>query len=167
MEYILIGKIVNTHGIKGELRIKSNFEYKSRVFKKDFPLYIGKDKKKEVINTYRHHKDFEMVTFPEYNNINEVLKYLKEDVYVLRKDLKLQQQEYLDQDLIGLDVYVGERRVGHVLNIKEVSPTSKVMEISYEGKKVLIPYHHDFISNLDLQNHKIEVKLIEGMVWWK
>ena len=40
-EYILIGKIVQTHGIKGELRIRSNFEMKDRVFKKGFNLYIG------------------------------------------------------------------------------------------------------------------------------
>ena len=40
MEYVKIGKIVNTHGIKGELRIRSDFEYKDRVFKKGFILYI-------------------------------------------------------------------------------------------------------------------------------
>ena len=44
MEYVLIGKIVNTHGIKGELRIKSDFLMKERVFKKGMSYYIGKDK---------------------------------------------------------------------------------------------------------------------------
>ena len=49
MDLINIGKIVNTHGIKGELRIISDFEYKTRVFQKGFNLYIGKDKIKEEI----------------------------------------------------------------------------------------------------------------------
>ena len=89
MNYILIGKIVNTHGIKGELRIISDFPYKDRVFKNNFNIYIGKDKINEVINTYRHHKIFDMITLKNYNNINEVLKYKGSLVYINRLDLKL------------------------------------------------------------------------------
>jgi 16S rRNA processing protein RimM len=164
MEYIYIGKIVNTHGIKGELRIISDFEYKERIFQKGFNLYIGKDKIKEEINTYRHHKEFEMVTFNEYNNINQVLKYLKENVYVLKEDLKLKDDEYLEKELIGFDVVENDKVVGKVINIEKTSPTNKIMEINYNGKRVLLPYHKDFILKLDLQNKKIEVKLIEGMI---
>ena len=49
MEYICIGKIVNTHGIKGEIRILSEFPYKSLVFKQNFTVYIGKEKIKSII----------------------------------------------------------------------------------------------------------------------
>jgi len=164
MEYIYIGKIVNTHGIKGELRILSDFEYKERVFRKGFNLYIGKDKIKEEINTYRHHKEFEMVTFNEYNNNNQVLKYLKENVYILKEDLNLGEEEYLEKELIGFDVIENNEVVGKIINIEKTSPTNKIMEINYKGKRVLLPYHKDFILKLDLQNKKIEVKLIEGMI---
>ena len=164
MEYIYIGKIVNTHGIKGELRIRSDFEYKDRVFKKGFNLYIGKDKIKEEINSYRHNKEFEMVTFIEYNNINQVLKYLKEDLYILKEDLNLNEDEYLEKELIGFSVIKDNEVVGEVIDITKTSPTNKIMEINYNGKRVLLPYHKDFILKLDLQNKKIEVKLIEGMI---
>jgi len=164
MKYVKIGKIVNTHGIKGELRIRSNFEFKERVFKKGFNLYIGKDKIKEEISTYRHHKEFEMVTFIEYNNINQVLKYLKEDVYIIKEDLNLEEDEYLENELIGCNIIENEEVVGEVLSIIQTSPTNKVMEIIYKEKRILIPYHKDFILKLDLQNRKIEVKLIEGMI---
>ena len=80
MEYIYIGKIVNTHGIKGELRILSDFKYKDRIFRKGFNIYIGKDKIKETITSYRHHKVFEMICMDGYNDINEVLKYKGENV---------------------------------------------------------------------------------------
>ena len=83
-DYIKVGKIINTHGIKGELRILSNFQYKDRIFKPNITLYIGENKIPEIIKTYRHHKDYEMVTFNNYNNINEVLKYLKSNVYIKR-----------------------------------------------------------------------------------
>lgn len=164
MEYVLIGKIVNTHGIKGELRIKSDFEYKEKVFNKGFNLYIGKNKIKEEINTYRHHKEFEMVTFNEYNNINQVLKYLKENVYIIKEDLNLKDDEYLEQDLIGFKVIENNEIVGEIISIEKTSPTNKIMEINYKEKRVLIPYHKDFILKLDLQKKKIEVKLIEGMI---
>ena len=41
MKFIRIGRIVNTHGIKGELKIISDFKYKDRIFKNGFPIYIG------------------------------------------------------------------------------------------------------------------------------
>ena len=93
MKYIIIGKIVNTHGIKGELRILSDFKYKDKIFKKGFPLYIGYTKEKEIINTYRPHKQFDMVTFNNYNNINEVLKYKGE--YVAIREMRKHISWYL------------------------------------------------------------------------
>ena len=56
MDYVYIGKIVNTHGIKGELRIRSNFELKDVVFKPGFTLYVGDGYVPAEIVTYRHQK---------------------------------------------------------------------------------------------------------------
>ena len=89
MNYLYLGKIVNTHGIKGEIRIISNFERKDLVFNPNFKIYIGDDKEEKVINTYRHHKNFEMITLKGINDINDVLKYKGLDVYIKRDDLKL------------------------------------------------------------------------------
>ena len=104
------------------------------------------------------------ITFPEYNNINEVLKYLKQDVYIIKDDLELKTDEYLESDLIGLDVISDGKVLGKLISINPVSPKNKVMEIIYNGRNILIPFHKDFILNIDLQNRKIEVKLIEGMI---
>ena len=62
MKYVLIGRLVNTHGLKGEVRILSSFKYKDRVFKKGMKIYIGKDKVCEEITGYRYHKIFDMST---------------------------------------------------------------------------------------------------------
>ena len=98
MEYLHIGKIVNTHGIKGEVRLLSDFKFKNKVFVNDFIIYIGKDKIKEVINSYRPHKQFDMITLKGINNINDVLKYKGSKVYILKEDLMLDRDEYLDED---------------------------------------------------------------------
>ena len=70
MDYIRLGKIVNTHGIKGEIRIISDFKFKDRVFKKGIPIYIGKLKTKEIINSYRPEFDsFNLKIFSRYYKI--------------------------------------------------------------------------------------------------
>ena len=164
MDYILIGKIVNTHGIKGEIRIISDFEFKDKVFVPGFNIYIGKDKIKETITSYRHHKIYEMITMDGYNDINEVIKYLKENVYILKKDLKLNDNEYLDKDLIDFKVYESDNLIGVVSNITYASETNKLLEVLNNDKKILIPFNDEFVININLQEKRIDVKLIKGMI---
>ena len=73
MDLIYIGKIVNTHGIKGEVRILSDFEYKEEVFKINNKLIV--DNNELIIKSYRKHKNYDMVTFEGIDDINDVLKY--------------------------------------------------------------------------------------------
>lgn len=150
MEYVYIGKIVNTHCIKGELRIKSDFEKKDLVFKKDFSLYIGSSKKKEVIASYRVHKNFDMVIFKGYSNINEVLDYLKCDVYALKSDLNLKDDEYLLNDLIGMEVKDSEKIIGKVIDF--VYNNSNILLVVMGVKKFYIPYNSEYIISVDKKN---------------
>lgn len=163
-EYIYIGKIVNTHGIKGELRLLSNFKYKERVFLENRRIYIGEEKTEAIINSYRHHKIFEMITLKGYSNINEVLKYLNKEVFIKRNDLSLNPSDYLDEDLVDLSVVFNNQEVGHVVAVRQINPKNKVIEVLVNDKITLVPYHNDFIKNVDLKNKKIELNLIEGMI---
>lgn len=163
MNYIKIGKIVNTHGIKGELRIISDFPYKDRVFIKDFNIYIGINKTKEVINSYRHHKIFDMITLKNYNNINEVLKYKGSLVYIKRDDLILKDNEYLDSDLIGFSVIINNKLIGTVLDFENHS-INKIMVVKNNLKVVLIPYNYDIIDSIDTIKKEIIIKNIEGLI---
>ena len=115
--YLYIGKIVNTHGIKGELRILSNFKYKDKIFKENFDFYIGDNKIKETVKSYRHHKQFEMVMFLGYENINEVLMYKTQKLYILKEDLVLREDEFLDQKLLGMSVFQNNSKLGIVKNV--------------------------------------------------
>ena len=163
-EYVYIGKIVNTHGIKGELRILSDFKFKDRVFLENRKIYIGEDYHEETINSYRHHKVFDMITLKGYTNINEVLQFLKKNVYVKRYDLSLSTDDYLDEDLIGLNVLLDNGDTGRVLAITNNGGNNKTLELLINGKKVYVPYHKDFIKNIDLNNKVIELNVIEGLI---
>ncbi len=163
-EFIYLGKIVNTHGIKGELRIISNFKYKEKAFLQNRRIYIGEEHIEEVINTYRKHKMFDMVTLKGYTNINEVLKYINKNVYIKRNDLNLTSGEYLDKDLINLSVLFNSKMIGRVLALRDEGSGNKVLEIITDNKNVLIPFHKDFVKNIDFDNNIIELDLIEGMI---
>ena len=162
MKYVLIGKIVNTHGLKGEVRILSSFKYKDKVFKKDMNIYIGKDKVREKINSYRYHKIFDMITMNGYNDINEILKYKGEYVFVNKDDIKLEDNEYLDEDIIGLNVYVQDRLIGVVKKIEKHS-ANEILVIKNDEKNYLVPYNFDIILSIDLKKKEMIVKNIVGL----
>ena len=163
-EFVYIGKIVNTHGIKGELRIISDFKFKERVFLENRRIYIGEDHHEEVIESYRHHKIYDMITLKGYTNINEVLQFLKKNVYVKRYDLSLSTIDYLDEDLIGLKALLDNGETGTVVAITSNGGNNKTIELLVNGKKVLIPYHKDFIKSVNIDQKFIELKTVEGLL---
>ena len=160
MNYIYIGKIVNTHGIKGEVRIKSDFKYKKDVFKKDFNIYIGNDKIKQTINTYRIHKDYDMITFNNITDINDVLEYKGLNVYVAREELNI--DGILDEDIIGMNVYSDTKEIGLVTDILK-SKAHDILVIEKDKKRYLVPYIDEFV-NIDINNKKIMINEIEGLL---
>ena len=162
MKYVMIGKIVNTHGLKGEVRILSSFKYKDRVFKKGIKVYIGKDKIEEKIKSYRYHKIFDMIVMDGYNDINDVLKYKGEYIFVNKEDVVLNENEYLDEDIIGLNVYVDDRLLGRVNRIDKHS-INEILVVKNDEKNYLVPYNFDIILNVDLEKREMRVKNIVGL----
>ena len=162
MKYVLVGKLVNTHGLKGEVRILSEFKYKDRAFLPGMKIYIGRDKVSEEIVSYRHHKIFEMIMMKGYNDINQVLKYKGEYVFVNKEDIKLRPGEYLDEDIIGLNVIVDKKVMGVVKRIEKHN-RNEILVVKSVDKNYLIPYNFDIIENVDLEKKEMSVKNIQGL----
>ncbi len=162
MKYVYLGKIVNTHGIKGEIRLISDFDKKDMVFKEGFKIYIGSLKEEKVINSYRIHKNYDMITLKGINDINEVLRYKGENVYINKEDLKLKAKEFLLSDLIDLNIICKNKNYGKVLEIR----TNKVSTLLYivYNKNYYIPYNKEFIKNINLTKKEIEVERIEELL---
>lgn len=163
MEYICIGKIVNTHGIKGEIRILSKFKYKSRVLKKYFKVYIGPSKEEEIINSYRPHKQFDMITLDGITNINDVLKYKGKLIYIKKEDLILNNNEYLDEDLIGLKVLMNNKEYGYIEKIQRDTYQDKIV-VNKDGIMYLVPYVCDIIKNINLKEGTMTLEYIKGLL---
>ncbi len=151
--YICVGKIINTFGIKGELKINSDFEYKERVFVKDFNIYIGEEKVKEVIDAHRIHKNYDMIMFNGYSNINEVLKYKGKNIYIQRDDLKLDNDEVLLSDLIGYKVIDNNIEIGVVIDYE--SNINNVLLKVMGSKTFYIPYIDEYITKINKDSKEI------------
>ena len=150
MRFIYIGKVTNTHALKGEIRILSNFEFKNKVFTKGFKLYVGHLKTEETIETYRRHKQFDMVKFVGIDNINDVIKYKGASVFINEEDLNLSDDEILVEELIGMKVYNDDSLVGNITEYREDNGNKNI-----RVNDKLIPFNKDFISKIDKQNKEI------------
>ena len=161
MNLIYIGDIVNTHGIKGEVRILSDFKYKKDVFKKGNYIYVGYDKDKLKLNSYRVHKNFDMVTFEGINDINDVLMYKGDHVYINREEFQF--DGILYEDVIGLDVIVDGNKIGTIESIMK-SSAHPILVIETTNKKHLVPFIDEFVKNVDLDKKEVIIEVIDGLI---
>ena len=153
MNKCYLGKYVNTHGLKGEIRIKSNFPYKDKVFKIGSEIII-KDKV-YVINSYRVHKGFDMVTLAGISDIN-MIPFPKNTNVFIDRDKFLSKNDYLDSDLIGFIVY-NSKIEREVIDIFYINDTKKLIKT----KEGYIPF--ELVKDVDLDNKRILIGEVDGL----
>lgn len=163
MNYLYVGKLVNTHGIKGEVRLISNFKHKDKIFIPNFKIYVGKQKKEYVIESYRKHKNFDMLIFKGFYDINLVEHLKGSFVYINKDDLKLDKNTYLAVDLIGFNVIINGKLVGVINDVLD-TPANEVLVVN---DKVMIPYVKAFIKEIDFDKKKVIVNYVRGLLWWR
>lgn len=159
MKKIYIGKIVSTHGIKGEIKIISNFEFKDKVFVVGKKLMI--DHKDYVIQSYRKHKQFDMVTLNDYKDINEVLFLMNKSVFMADSEMELGDL-VLDEELLTYRILTVDGKCGIIKEIFFASPSNKIMRIILD-KEVLIPFNSPMIKEISKERKEVVIELIEGM----
>lgn len=169
MKYLEVGKIVTTHGIKGELKVSITTDTLSR-FNVGNKLYLKKGSEyiEVIIDSFRMHKGMALITINNLKNINDVLAYVGLFLYVNREELDdLNEGQYYYEDLIGLDVYdktVESGKIGEVIDVIEV-PQGEILRIKLNnGKKGLVPFVDEFIIDVDIENNILIINTIEGLL---
>ncbi len=161
-----IGTIVNTHGIKGELRILSdNNDLEIKFQEKNKILYFDENNKiKElIINSMRFHKKFVLLTFNEYNNINDV-EFLKgKKIYSIKEELD--NEEFYLNDTIGKEVFDQNNNfVGVVHSIMNQGPYDSLIIKLDDGRTTNIPIVDEFEVNFDKKKNKVNIKIESEML---
>ncbi len=164
--YVEIGKILNTFGIKGELKIASYTDFVKERFKKGTKVYVGEDHLPFVMHGCREHKGFLLISFEDHLDINLVEKYKGMAIYKAKEDIhKLKQGEYYFSDLADLDVYVDDQLKGKVLKVEEGIACNYLRVLSSSDQKEhLVPFLPVFIEAVDLEMKRIDVKAMEGLL---
>ncbi|WP_373822753.1 ribosome maturation factor RimM [Streptococcus ferus] len=168
MNYFNIGKIVNTQGLQGEVRVLSVTDFAEERFKKGSCLALF-DKKDQFVTSleiasHRKHKNFDIVKFKGLYHINEVEKYKEFTLKIAEEDLtELADGEFYYHEIIGLDVYEGKGLIGQVKEILQPG-ANDVWVVKRKGKRdLLLPYIPPVVLNVDIPNHRVDVELLEGL----
>lgn len=158
-----IGKITNTHGIKGEVKIYNLSDFNRFFVGASLYVILKGEKHTLTIERVRAHKNVLITKFKEYNDINDILKFKGLDVFTDEEPDELESDDYHYHDLIGKDVYLKDgTKVGRVLSLMEV-PQGHLLEVlNMEDKKALIPFRSEFVS--DVLDDRIIITPIEGMI---
>lgn len=169
MEFYQVGKIVNTHGIRGEVKVIATTDFPKQRFKIGNKLYIFKENAQTglevTVKSSRRHKQFIMLKFEGYDNISEVEGFKGSDLKVSAEQLEeLEDGAYYYHQIIGLKV---KDLAGETLGeIKEImSPgANDVWVVKRAGKKdLLLPVIDDVVKEVDLKQGQVIVELLDGL----
>ena len=166
IKYLEIGQIVNTFGIKGMVKIKPFTDDIKRFDKlKDIYIKSKKNEKEYEVEEVKYHKNMVLIKFKGIEDINmaETLRnaYLK----IKREEArKLPQDTYYIADLLGLSVYTDDGEyLGKVDDIYSTKAHDIYVVKNEEGKQILLPGRKEVIQQVDLDQEKITVHLLEGL----
>ncbi|SFC45054.1 16S rRNA processing protein RimM [Alkalibacterium subtropicum] len=169
MDYYDVGKIVNTHGIKGEVRVLSTTTNPEERYYEGAPLiWFGKKGGQEelTVKTHRTHKNFDLLSFEGYGNVNEVEHFVGGTLRVSEDMLlELPENEFYIHEVVGSTV-IDDDSGEEIGTIKEIlSPgANDVWVVKRPNKKdLLLPYIEPVILDVDILNQVVRVHVMEGL----
>lgn len=167
-EFYHVGKIVNTHGIRGEVKVVATTDFPDARFKKGAELVVLTSTPTPVtVASHRVHKGMDLLTFKDYGNINDVLQFkgqmlgVREDAL---EDAPLDDNEFFYKDIIGMTVQTEDGNV--VGTISEIlSPgANDVWVVKRKGKQdLLLPYIESVVLTVNVAAKTTTVRIPEGL----
>ena len=163
-----VGTIVNTHGIKGELRLIPITDFPEERFRPGAKLYLKQKSglKEFVVESSRAHKSFILLKFKGFDNINDVEQFVKSELFSDNEVApELAEGEFMYSQIIGLKVIdenLGE--VGKISEILELGANDVWVVKSPQYKEILLPYIDDVVKNVDLAKKEILVEIPDGLI---
>ncbi|MDE3838495.1 ribosome maturation factor RimM [Bacillus methanolicus] len=170
VKWFNVGKIVNTHGIKGEVRVISITDFADERYKPGNSLYLFMPDSKEplelVVNSHRKHKNFDLLTFKGYESISDVEKMKGGILKITESQLSpLEEGEYYFHEIIGCLVFTtsGEE-IGKIKEILTPGANDVWVVKDKDGKEILIPYIDEVVKKVDVKEKIVLIKPMEGLL---
>lgn len=167
VKYLKIGQITSAHGVKGELKIYPLTDNVKRFSKLSFVYFeVAGEYKKVEVQSVKYIKELVILKLNGINDMNEALKYKDAYIYVDRENaVKLPDDSYFISDLVDMDVNTLDGDyIGKITSVFSTG-SNDVYDIKcLDGKSVLIPAIKDVIISVDVENKKMIIKLLEGLI---
>jgi len=170
MNYFNVGKIVNTHGIRGEVRVISRTDFPEERYAPGSRLALFMPGSKTpiplVVASHRQHKNFDLLTFENHPNINDVEKYRDGILKVSDEQLgELEEGEFYYHEVIGCTVFTTEgMEIGIVTEILETGANDVWTVTPEQGKPHYIPYIEEVVKEVDVDEKRIVIEPMEGLL---
>jgi 16S rRNA processing protein RimM len=165
-----VGKIVNTHGIKGEVRVISRTDFPEERYAIGNTLYIWKEGSKQPIEvkvtSHRTHKSFDLLTFEGYHNVNEVEPFKGALLKVPEEQLgELEENEYYYHEIIGCTVVSEDgEEIGKIKEILSPGANDVWVVKRPNGKEAYIPYIEQVVLKVDVKEKLVTIHVMEGLL---
>lgn len=163
MEYIKIGRILTTKGLKGEVKVKAFTNLQDQRFQVGNIVYIEVGNQYLPLQIIQHKtiKNLELLTFKDFEDINKIEQYQGFDLFAVADDeVILDDNEYMVDDLIGLNVFQNNILKGEVKDIISY-PQGDYLLVATDNGESLIPFRDEFIIGVD--EDRIDVIDMEGL----
>ncbi|MGB5822814.1 MAG: ribosome maturation factor RimM [Proteocatella sp.] len=161
-----IGQIVNTHGLKGEMKVYPLTDYPER-FEEIGCLYLENDGDKKLeIEKVRYQKKMVLLKIKGIETIEEVEKIRERYLLIDESDRRnLDEDEHMISDLLGLNVYLEDGTlIGSIKDVLQYAANDVYVIKNDEGKEYLVPALKQFIPVVDVKNNKVIITPIKGML---
>ena len=168
MNYFNVGKIVNTQGLQGEMRVLSVTDFAEERFKKGNTLSLFDKKDQFVMDveiaSHRKVKNFDIIKFKGMYHINDIEKFRDFTLKVREEDLTdLEDGEFYYHEIIGLEVYENDVLLGRIKEILQPG-ANDVWVVKRKGKRdLLLPYIPPVVLGIDIEQGRIDVEIPEGL----
>jgi len=164
-----VGKIVNTHGIAGEVRVISKTDFKEERYQKGSKLFLFLETQSQpvelIVKSWRTHKNFDLLTFEGYHSINDVEKFKGGLLKVSEDQLnQLEEDEFYFHEIIGCQVMLtnGEE-LGKITEI--LTPgANDVWVVKGKGKTYYIPYIKEVVIEVKIREKIVIIEPMEGLL---
>lgn len=167
MKEINIGILVNTHGLRGEVKVKCLSDFPEIRFCKGAKMFIhtASGKLELCVERVRESKGLLIVKFKDYYDINQVEIWKGSKLTIDEQDLQeLDEYEAYYHEMMEAKVYdMDDNYIGKVIEVIETGANA-VLRVAAEDKAILIPFVRTFVKEFDRKEKIMKVELMEGMV---
>ena len=166
MDLLEAGKIVNTHGLRGEVKVVPWTDYPEDFENIEYVIVkrSSGDERLDIENV-RYHKNNVLLTFKQIKDINEAEKYKNLTLYAPREMFELEEGAHFIADLIGLDVINIDTgaKIGVIADVFNTG-SNDIYDVKRDGRKnLLLPVIDDVVKEIDVEGGFVKVYMMEGL----